>query len=148
MSNWYVNGKVFTRTTAWEPKNEFDFYFDLCWRAEIIQVGLNMHLYVDIVGWSLQVEALLKLSGATDEVKLASVLGAIPANILTKAFVEKSSLCLPNDYNYLSILEKVRVFFAQNPDVEKDCYDSPRASTKKIYVPPTANSYANSRWIN
>ena len=23
---------------------EFDLYFDLCWRAEIIQVGLNMHL--------------------------------------------------------------------------------------------------------
>ena len=23
-------------------------FFDLCWRAEIIQVGLNMHLYVDI----------------------------------------------------------------------------------------------------
>ena len=60
ISNWYVNGKVFTSTTAWEPKKliffffskkfgiEFDFYFDLCWRAEIIQVGLNMHLYVDI----------------------------------------------------------------------------------------------------
>ena len=55
ISNWYVNGKVFTSTTAWEPKYlifffskkfeiEFDFYFDLCWRAEIIQVGLNMHL--------------------------------------------------------------------------------------------------------
>ena len=27
---------------------EFDLYFDLCWRAEIIQVGLNMHLYADI----------------------------------------------------------------------------------------------------
>ena len=27
---------------------EFDLYFDLCWRAEIIQVGLNMHIYVDI----------------------------------------------------------------------------------------------------
>ena len=27
---------------------EFNLYFDLCWRAEIIQVGLNMHLYVDI----------------------------------------------------------------------------------------------------
>ena len=27
---------------------EFDLYFDLCWRAEIIQVGRNMHLYVDI----------------------------------------------------------------------------------------------------
>ena len=59
ISNWYVNGKVFTSTTPWEPKNlifffffkfkiEFDLYFDLCWRAEIIQVGLNMHLYVDI----------------------------------------------------------------------------------------------------
>ena len=29
-------------------KIEFDLYFDLCQRAEIIQVGLNMHLYVDI----------------------------------------------------------------------------------------------------
>ena len=27
---------------------EFDLYFDLCQRGEIIQVGLNMHLYVDI----------------------------------------------------------------------------------------------------
>ena len=27
---------------------EFDLYFDLCWRAEIVQVGLKMHLYVDI----------------------------------------------------------------------------------------------------
>ena len=58
ISNWYINGKVFTSTTPWEPRNliffskkfeiEFDLYFDLCWRAEIIQVGLNMHLYDDI----------------------------------------------------------------------------------------------------
>ena len=59
ISNWYINGKVFTSTTTWEPKIliffskkfeiEFDSYFDLCWRAEInIQVGRNMHLYVDI----------------------------------------------------------------------------------------------------
>ena len=57
ISNWYVNGNVFTSTTTWEPKKlifflkfeiEFDLYFDLCWRAEIIQVGLYMHLYVDI----------------------------------------------------------------------------------------------------
>ena len=27
---------------------EFDLYFDFCWRDEIIQVGLDMHLYVDI----------------------------------------------------------------------------------------------------
>ena len=28
---------------------EFDLYFDLCWRAETIQVGLNMHL-CDVIG--------------------------------------------------------------------------------------------------
>ena len=32
---------------------EFDLYFDLCWRAEIIQVGLSVHLYVDIGDASL-----------------------------------------------------------------------------------------------
>ena len=29
-------------------KLKFYFYFDLCQRAEIIQVGINMHLYDDI----------------------------------------------------------------------------------------------------
>ena len=29
-------------------KLNFDLYFDLCQRDEIIQVGLNMHLYDDI----------------------------------------------------------------------------------------------------
>ena len=60
ISNWYVNGKVFTSTRYNMGTKKFDFflqkssklnsylYFDLCWRAEIIQVGLNMHLYVDI----------------------------------------------------------------------------------------------------
>ena len=61
ISNWYVNGKVFTRRKVFNMGTkkfdfffskkfeiEFDLYFDLCWRAEIIQVGLNMHLYVDI----------------------------------------------------------------------------------------------------
>ena len=38
---------------------EFDLYFDLCWRAEIIHVGLNMHLYVDIG------DALSSLWGST-----------------------------------------------------------------------------------
>ena len=67
INNWYVNGKVFTSTTTWEPifffprkfEIEFDLYFDLCWRAEIIQVGLNMHLYVDIG------DASSSLSGST-----------------------------------------------------------------------------------
>ena len=73
ISNWYVNGKVSTNTTTWEPKNliffskkfeiEFDLYFHLCWRAEIIQVGLNMHLYVDI--W----DASSSLWGSTSSFK-------------------------------------------------------------------------------
>ena len=37
---WFFSSKKF--------EIEFDLYFDLCWRAEILQVGLNMHLYVDI----------------------------------------------------------------------------------------------------
>ena len=47
ISNWYINGKVFTSTTTWEPKirffsRKFEIKFDLCWRAEInIQVGLT-----------------------------------------------------------------------------------------------------------
>ena len=48
ISNWYVNRKVFTSTTTWEPKfwfffsRKFEIEFDLCWRAEInIQVGLT-----------------------------------------------------------------------------------------------------------
>ena len=70
ISNWYVNEKGFMSTTTWEPKNlifflkefeiEFDLYFDLCWRAEInIQIGLDMHLYVDIG------DALSSLWGST-----------------------------------------------------------------------------------
>ena len=59
-SNWYINGKVFTSTTAWKPQT-FEFLqkssklnFDLCWRAEInIQVGLNIHLYDGICDASL-----------------------------------------------------------------------------------------------
>ena len=71
ISNWHINGKVFTSTTPWEPKNlifyskKFVIEFDLCWRAEInIQVGLNMHLYVDIG------DASSSLWGSTSSFKL------------------------------------------------------------------------------
>ena len=77
ISNWYVNGKVFTSTTTWEPNNliffskkfeiEFDLYFDLCWRAEIIQVGLNMLLYVDIG------DASSSLWGSTSSLAIKSI---------------------------------------------------------------------------
>ena len=63
ISNWYINGKVFKSTTTWKHKNltsknsklNFECFFlssklnfDLCRRAEVIRVGLNMHLCVDI----------------------------------------------------------------------------------------------------
>ena len=43
IGNWYINGKVFTGTTPWKPKNLIFFFFkkvwnsnfDLWWRAEI-----------------------------------------------------------------------------------------------------------------
>ena len=72
-SNWYNNGKVFTSTTALKHKNLFFFLFEIEFRLvfcltfflfkfkiefwlifrlvpkdEIIQVGLNKHLYDDI----------------------------------------------------------------------------------------------------
>ena len=59
ISNWYICQRkglheyynMGTKNLIFFSKKfeiEFDLYFDLCWRAEIIQVGLNMHLYVDI----------------------------------------------------------------------------------------------------
>ena len=79
ISNWYVTGKVFRSTTTWEPKNliffskkfkiEFDLYFDLCWRTEIIQVGLNMHLYVDIG------DASSSLWGSTSSFYVSFIIG-------------------------------------------------------------------------
>ena len=84
LSNWYINGKVFTNTTTWEPKIGFIFskkfeiefvYFDLCRRAEInIQVGCNMHLYVDIGDASSSLWGLTssyKLFGNTKNVEEA-----------------------------------------------------------------------------
>ena len=49
---------------------EFDLYFHLCWRAEInIQVGLNMHRYVDIG------DASSSLWGSTSSPRVAGCLG-------------------------------------------------------------------------
>ena len=51
ISNWFINGKVLTSTAARKHKNLNCFQkssklnFDLCQRAEIAQVDLNMNLY-------------------------------------------------------------------------------------------------------
>ena len=60
---------------------EFDLYFDLCWRAEIIQVGLNMHLYVDIG------DASSSLWGSTS----SSLFFSYPVNLFTRKHAWLSS---------------------------------------------------------
>ena len=49
-TNWKLNFDLYFVWLVFilSSKLNFDLYFDLCQRAEIIQVGLNMHLYVDI----------------------------------------------------------------------------------------------------
>ena len=54
ISNWYINGKVFTSTTPWKPKNLIFFKkvwnsnFDLCWIAEI-----TLASSISVVHWQL-----------------------------------------------------------------------------------------------
>ena len=60
---------------------EFELHFDLCWRAEIIQVGLNMHLCVGIGdassslwGWTSSRYLHVPLITSTKKTLLFSVL--------------------------------------------------------------------------
>ena len=52
ISNWYVNGKVFTNTTTWEPKIRFFFKKVWNWIWLVLkswnQHSSRSHLYVDI----------------------------------------------------------------------------------------------------
>ena len=54
ISNWYINGKVFTSTTTWKSKKSISFFFkkvrnwiltctlDCSWRAEITLASVNI----------------------------------------------------------------------------------------------------------
>ena len=67
------------------------------------------------IGWSLQVEAILRLTELESEnVKIASLLNAIPEEILTQVFEKKlcSNLCLPSQYNsWVTVLTELRNCF-------------------------------------
>ena len=128
ITNWYVNGKVFTSTTTWEPKKkkiffskkfeiEFDLYFDLCWRAEIIQVGLNMHLYVDIG------DASSSLWGSTSSFTCFFYY----AKISVKKSVDCRILWQP-------ITRKIHVVFAQKNVIEEKLLEIKRSIRRGIYL--------------
>ena len=80
-------------------------------------------------GWSIQVEAILELSNATEQVKRASLLNAIPAEILTKLFLSNNSFSSICYNNYFQFLRALRGYF-MNPDTEIEYYNSLQAPTK------------------
>ena len=144
ISNWYVNGKVFTSTTTWEPKNliffwkrfeiEFDLYFDLCWRAKIIQVGLNMHLYVDIG------DASSSLWGSTSSLSilLSRILCKLSILVLLGCILETIS----KYWDMRRDNERVQMIFSwANPLTMSVCLFPPQ---HKIGKPPTLSSYYSS----
>ena len=81
-----------------------------------------------IIGWTYQVQSILGLSKEIDEVKTASILNAIPAELLTKVF----GLKLENQYRYwLWVLRDLREYF-KNPNTEIEYYNSLQAPTKSV----------------
>ena len=50
ISNWHINGKVFTSTTAWEPKNLIFFFFQKSLKFEfwLVLKSWNHHSFVNI----------------------------------------------------------------------------------------------------
>ena len=67
------------------------------------------------IGWSLQVEAILRVAKLeSEQVKIASLLNAIPEETLTRVFEKKldSDLCLPSQYNsWVTVLKELRNYF-------------------------------------
>ena len=85
-----------------------------------------------IIGWSFQVQAILQISYETEDVKRlkrASLLNAIPAEILTKVFGLKLE---ENQYFYWnSVLKELREYF-KDPNAEIEYYNSLQAPTKTV----------------
>ena len=85
------------------------------------------------IGWSIQVEGILGLSDATDEVRKVSIFNAIPAEILTKVFGlkldEHNYQC--QYYSWSFVLKELREYF-KNPNTEIEYYNSLQAPTKSV----------------
>ena len=88
-----------------------------------------------LFGWSFQVQAILHLSKETDQVKSASLLNVIPAEILTKIFGKNFDIeagSLDNLLNsWLWVLRDLRRYF-KDPDTEIEFYNSLQAPTKTV----------------
>ena len=84
-------------------------------------------------GWSIQVEGILKLSNATDQVKTVSILNAIPAGILTKVLISTNEKWFNSIYcfTYIKVLRDLREYF-KNPNTEIEYYNSLQAPTKSV----------------
>ena len=79
-------------------------------------------------GWSHQVETLLYLANATEQVKLASVLNAIPAEILTKVFQKEDVIKMSVPGIWSKVLNDLREYFKNHTEIY--FYNTLRASTK------------------
>ena len=83
--------------------------------------------FITFIGWSLQVEAILRLTELESEnVKIASLLNAIPEQILTTVFEKKldSDLCLPIQYNsWVTVLKELRNHFRRQHSAGMDDWD-------------------------
>ena len=90
-----------------------------------------------IIGWSFQVQAILGLSNETNQVICASLLNAIPAEVLTKVFGQK----LASMYQKLQYQNQCRTWYYvlidltnyfKDPDTEIEYYNSLQAPTKTL----------------
>ena len=81
-----------------------------------------------IIGWTYQVQAILGLSNETEQVKCASLLNAIPAELLSEVF----GLQLENQlHSCYYVLRELREYF-KIPNTEIEYYNSLQAPTKSV----------------
>ena len=102
ISNWYVNGKIFTSTTTWEPKNLI-FYFKKVrnWIRLVFWLVLKgwnhssrsqMHLYVDIG------DASSSLWGSTSSLVLGE--GENKASVRMQNIITDYHILLPVHFSH------------------------------------------------
>ena len=84
-----------------------------------------------LFGWALQVEAILVRSDKDEQVKIAFLLNAIPAEILTKVFRKENVINLIWQGGWITVLRVLREYF-KDPDTEIEYYNSLQSPTKSV----------------
>ena len=130
---------------------KFYLYFDLCWRAEIIQVGLNMRLYVDIG------DASSSLWGSTSSFMSYQLIPVVFCCIDIVLFQLKEFVLCICDYMYTSVrviagdlFHIVGVFFNIMQIYSEDCTKYGIMQVKKTCIVHwSLNKYVhNSKWFH